>query len=292
MPIYLVFLSVVAIWSTTPLAIQWSTLGSSFNFGVASRMIIGLGICLILLLIKQQKLNTSKIAISNYIYAGLGVFVTMSLVYYSSQSISSGIISVVFGLTPIITGVFALLILKESFFKFHKMAGLLLGLAGLVTIFNHTLNATAEIGLGLLAVTFAMAFQSFISVKLKQINAHISALETTTGALIVSVPLFIISWLLIEGTIPTTTLKAVLSIGYLAVFGSVIGFMSYYYLIRHASVRVVGIVPLITPVFALLLGSALNYETLTTTQLSGIILVFIGLGYYEYGGRSMERKNG
>ncbi len=144
--------------------------------------------------------------------------------------------------------------------------------------------------IGLLAVTFAMAFQSFISVKLKQVNASISALETTTGALIVSVPLFTLSWALTEGTIPETTFKAALSIGYLALFGSVIGFMSYYYLIRHTSVRVVGIVPLITPVFALLLGANLNNETLTSVQLSGIILVLIGLSYYEYGGKFTPDK--
>jgi drug/metabolite transporter (DMT)-like permease len=290
MPIYLVFLSVVAIWSTTPLAIQWSTLGSSFNFGVTSRMVIGLGICLLLLLIKRQKLTTSTLAISNYIYAGIGIFTTMTLVYYSSQTIPSGIISVVFGLTPIITGIFALLLLKESFFKFHKIAGLLLGLSGLMVIFGHTLTFSSELLSGLLAVTLAMVFQSFISVKLKQTNAHISALETTTGALIVSVPLFIISWFLAEGVIPQISLKATLSIGYLALFGSVIGFMSYYYLIRHASVRVVGIVPLLTPVFALLLGSSLNHESLTMTQLSGIILVLIGLGYYEYGGKILWKK--
>ena len=122
MTIYVVFLSVVAIWSTTPLMIQWSTLGSSFNFGVASRMLIGLIICLLLLVIRKQKISRSRIAISNYIYAGLGVFVTMSLVYFSSQTVPSGIISVVFGLTPIITGVFALFLLKESFFKFHKIS--------------------------------------------------------------------------------------------------------------------------------------------------------------------------
>jgi len=290
MPIYLVFLSVVAIWSTTPLAIQWSTLGSSFNFGVTSRMVIGLGICLLLLLIKRQKLTASTLAISNYIYAGIGIFITMTLVYYSSQTIPSGIISVVFGLTPIITGIFALLLLKESFFKFHKIAGLLLGLSGLMVIFGHTLTFSSELLSGLLAVTLAMVFQSFISVKLKQTNAHISALETTTGALIVSVPLFIISWFLAEGVIPQISLKATLSIGYLALFGSVIGFMSYYYLIRHASVRVVGIVPLLTPVFALLLGSGLNHESLTMTQLSGIILVLIGLGYYEYGGKILWKK--
>lgn len=291
MPIYLAFLSVIAIWSTTPLAIQWSTLGSDFNFAVASRMLIGLAICLLLLWIKKQKLNTNRLSINNYIYAGLGIFITMSLVYYSSQTVPSGIISVVFGLTPIITGVFALLLLKESFFKFHKITGLLLGLIGLIIIFKQTLSISSEMITGLLAVTFAMTFQSFISVKLKQVNASISALETTTGALIVSVPLFISSWILTEGIVPIITFKAAVSIGYLALFGSVIGFMSYYYLIRHTSVRVVGIVPLITPVFALLLGASLNKETLTSVQLSGIILVLIGLCYYEYGGKFTRDKS-
>ena len=291
MPIYFVFLLVVAIWSTTPLAIQWSTLGSSFSFGVSARMFIGLIICLIILLIKQQKLNTSRIAITNYIYAGLGVFITMSLVYFSSQSVPSGIISVIFGLTPIITGVFALLLLQESFFKIHKILGLLLGLLGLIIIFGHTFKISHEMILGLIALTFAMAFQSFISVKLKQINAPISTLETTTGALIVSLPLFLLTWLLTHGEIPTVSLQAALSIGYLAIFGSVIGFMSYYYLIKHTSVQVVGIVPLITPIFALLLGANLNNETLTNQQLIGVILVLFGLAIYEYGNKLWIRKS-
>ena len=291
MPIYFVFLLVVAIWSTTPLAIQWSTLGSSFSFGVSARMFIGLIICLIILLIKQQKLNTSRIAITNYIYAGLGVFITMSLVYFSSQSVPSGIISVIFGLTPIITGVFALLLLQESFFKIHKILGLLLGLLGLIIIFGHTFKISHEMILGLISLTFAMAFQSFISVKLKQINAPISTLETTTGALIVSLPLFLLTWLLTHGEIPTVSLQAALSIGYLAIFGSVIGFMSYYYLIKHTSVQVVGIVPLITPIFALLLGANLNNETLTNQQLIGVILVLFGLAIYEYGNKLWIRRS-
>ncbi len=285
MQIYLVFLSVVAIWSTTPLAIVWSTIGSSFSFGVASRMFLGLIICILILLIKKQKLTYNPLAISNYIYAGAGIFITMSLVYFSSQTVPSGIISVIFGLTPIVTGVFALLLLQERFFVLHKIIGLILGIGGLVVIFGHSFTHTSGLISGLIAVTAAMIFQAFISVKLKQINAHISAFETTTGALIVSVPLFVISWIIIDPSIPQINTKASLSILYLAVFGSVVGFMSYYYLIRHASVRVVGIVPLITPVFALLLGSTLNNETLTSNQLSGIILVLIGLWYYEYGGK-------
>ena len=288
-PVYGVFISVVAIWSTTPLAIQWSTLGSSFSFSVASRMLLGLIFCILILLFKQQKLSLDKQSLSNYLYAGAGIFITMSLVYYSALSIPSGLISVVFGLTPIITGVFALILLKDSFFSLGKMIGLLLGLSGLFMIFKHSFVFAETLLTGLISVTLAMTFQAFISVKLKKINSQISALETTTGALIVSVPLFIVSWFALGGEIPETSLKAVLSIGYLAFFGSVIGFMSYYYLIKHASVRVVGIVPLITPIFALLLGSILNNEQLSIDQITGISLVLFGLTIYEYGEKFLKK---
>jgi drug/metabolite transporter (DMT)-like permease len=288
MPITLVFLSVVAIWSTTPLAIVWSTLGSSHSFGVAARMVLGLSICLLLLLIKKQKLTLTPLSLWNYWYAGLGVFVTMSLIYYASQNLASGVISIIFGLTPIVTGVFALILLRDKFFGFNKMIGLLLGLSGLIVIFSHSLVESTDLVRGLLAVTLGMAFQAFISVKLKQINAQISVLETTTGALLFSTPLFVIMWLFSEGSVPEITLKGVLSIGYLSTFGSVAGFMSYYYLIKHASVRVVGIVPLITPVFALLLGSLFNNETLSLMQVGGIVLVLTGLGYYEYGAKASK----
>ncbi len=288
-PVYGVFISVVAIWSTTPLAIQWSTLGSSFSFSVASRMLLGLIFCILILLFKQQKLSLDKQSLSNYLYAGAGIFITMSLVYYSALSIPSGLISVVFGLTPIITGVFALILLKDSFFSLGKMIGLLLGLSGLFMIFKHSFVFAETLLTGLISVTLAMTFQAFISVKLKKINSQISALETTTGALIVSVPLFIVSWFALGGEIPETSLKAVLSIGYLAFFGSVIGFMSYYYLIKHASVRVVGIVPLITPIFALLLGSTLNNEQLSIAQITGISLVLFGLAIYEYSEKFLKK---
>jgi drug/metabolite transporter (DMT)-like permease len=51
---------------------------------------------------------------------------SLSLVYYASQNLASGIISIVFGLTPIMTGVFALILLKDKFFSVNKILGLLL----------------------------------------------------------------------------------------------------------------------------------------------------------------------
>ena len=36
------FLTIILIWSTTPLGIKWSSAGVGYEFGVAARMTIGL----------------------------------------------------------------------------------------------------------------------------------------------------------------------------------------------------------------------------------------------------------
>jgi drug/metabolite transporter (DMT)-like permease len=49
---------------------------------------------------------------------------------------------------------------------------------------------------------------------------------------------------------------------YLGVFGSVIGFMLYYYTLKHLRVSTIALITLITPVTALLLGHYLNGENI------------------------------
>ncbi|MGZ8928379.1 MAG: EamA family transporter, partial [Methylobacter sp.] len=41
MRIPLAYISVILLWSTTPLAIKWSGEGSGYLFGVTGRMVIG-----------------------------------------------------------------------------------------------------------------------------------------------------------------------------------------------------------------------------------------------------------
>ena len=47
-----------------------------------------------------------------------------------------------------------------------------------------------------------------------------------------------------------------LSLGYLTVVGSVVAFLMYYWLIRHIEVTRVLLIPLITPLVAVILGHA------------------------------------
>lgn len=290
MPILFVFILVGVIWSTTPLAIQWSAVGSTPWFALASRMTIGLIFCLFILLIKRQKLSLTKQAILYYFVASLGIWVTMSLIYLSSLYINSGFISVVFGFTPIVTGVFAMIVLKENAFSLFKNIGIFLSMIGLWLIFNHSLSLELGRFLGLLLVFFGMSFQSGIAVFIKKINANVSALETTTGALLLSVPVLIIIWFFVDGNVPKYNAKSYFSILYLAFFASVIGFIGYYHLIKNLKATQVGLMPLITPVFALMIGYFLNDEVISLIELIGVIFILLGLFVYQFDKKQSQRN--
>ncbi len=62
---------VVLIWSTTPLAIKWSSEGVGFLFGVAARMVSSILICLALiaLLSRRMRWHRDRGALLTYLAA-------------------------------------------------------------------------------------------------------------------------------------------------------------------------------------------------------------------------------
>ena len=69
------YLTVILIWSTTPLAIQWSLNGDSFLLALTARMAIGVVICFALLKILKIRMPLHRDALETYLAAGLGIVV-------------------------------------------------------------------------------------------------------------------------------------------------------------------------------------------------------------------------
>ena len=105
--IALAFIAVILIWSTTPITIKWSGEGVSYLFGIVMRMSIGALLASLLVLLKYKKLAMDKSARKVYFASAVAIFGGMMPVYWGAQYISSGLISVVFGLSPIVTGYLA-----------------------------------------------------------------------------------------------------------------------------------------------------------------------------------------
>jgi drug/metabolite transporter (DMT)-like permease len=291
MPLPAAFIGVVLIWSTTPLAIKWSSMGAGFLFGVTSRMVVGLLLCVLILMLTGRRLRHDRVALQTYMAAGLGVWTTMMCVYWAALYIPSGLISVVFGITPVFTGLFAATLLGEHVFTRFKILGMIMGLVGLLLIFRYSLDVDLAAGFGIIAVFIGVLAQSASAVIVKRIRAGIAGIETTTGALLVSTPLFVLSWWLFDGIWPQQLEPRVIwSILYLALFGSVIGFIGYYYLINQWPANRVALIPLVTPVMALLIGYLFNGEKIGVTEMAGAALILAGLWAYEFAGRSAAEK--
>ena len=278
------FVSVILIWSTTPLAIKWSALGAGYSFAVLSRMTISALLCVLLLALLRMRLPLHRRALRSYLASGLSMFGTMMLTYWSAQYVSSGMISVLFGLSPLITSLGAVLWLKEEAITPSKLAGMLLGLAGLVLVFQGGLGLGERAPLGLLALFIAVTLQSVGLVWIKRIGDDSPPLAMTLGTLIVALPLFFLAWWWADGhwpaSLPERALAATL---YLGVFGSVLGFALYYYMIKHMEAGRVALITLITPVMALLLGHGLNNEVVLPHVWFGTASIVLGLCLHRWG---------
>ena len=280
------YLGIIIIWSTTPLAIKWSGEEAGFLFGVASRMLIGAAVCTLLLLILARKLPWHREARQTYLAAGLGIYGAMMSVYWGSQYIPSGLISVIFGLTPIVTGVIAAIWLQERSLTASKLAGIFLGIVGLIIIFATGVELSEGAVYGIAAVLLAVILHSVSAVWVKSISARLPALEVTNGGLLIAAPLYLVTWLLFsDGWPEDISTRTALSISYLAVFGSVLGFIMYFYVLKHIDASRVALVTLLTPVLALLLGQGLNNEIINPAVWIGTFCILVGMSVYQWGAR-------
>lgn len=283
MSVPLAYAAIILIWSTTPLAVRWSTEGPGFAFAVLARMLIGMLVALLLLRLGRHTLPLHARARRAYAVGGLGLFGTMALTYWGARRVDSGLISVLFGLSPLVASLFAACWLGERSLTPARLAGMLLSLAGLAVVFMPG-GVSGDGGrmAGVCALLGAVVASSASMVGMKRIGDDSPPLATTVGSIVVALPLFVLVWLATDGTLPgDLPLRTGGAIAYLGVFGSAIGFALYFYVIRHLEASRVALITLITPALALLLGHWLNGETVGPRLAAGSGLILAGLAVHQ-----------
>lgn len=286
MAVLFAYFSVVLIWATTPLAIQWSSDSLSFMAAVAARMMIALALAFSLLAILRGSFAGFWQYRKIYFAASIGIFPNMPVVYWAAQFIPSGLVAVIFAFSPFVTGVMTLLLLKQNPFSLKKVFALLLALLGLVVIFYHQLHFDFRSVYGISGILLSCVLFSFSSVWVKKITGQqaisLDAFHQATGALLFSLPALLLCWWYMDGNIPqTVSTKSAGAILYLAVVGSLLGSALFFYILQHLSASVVSLITLMTPVLAILLGKGLAGEELSTHTLAGVALVLIALVFYS-----------
>ncbi|MCF6438210.1 DMT family transporter [Pseudoalteromonas luteoviolacea] len=287
MPVQLSYAFVVLIWSTTPLTIVWSSSSMAPTTSVLLRMVIALILAAVVVTLCKIKMHWTSTAWRLYAYSGGGILAGMMLSYLASKTVPSGVISLVFGLAPIISGVLAQKLLGEDKFTKVKKCALGLALVGMFLVCFTQLKELKIEPLGLIYVLFATINFSISGILVKRVEIMIHPMATTLGSLVIAVPGFLVMWLLAGAPfeVDNWSEKSKWSTLYLGIFGSFFGFLAYFHILQKMKASTVALTTLITPGLAMTLGAQVNDEPITPLLLAGTIIIISSLALYQFGGQ-------
>ena len=191
-------------------------------------------------------------------YTGLlSITVNYALVFWGEQYISSGLAALLSATVPLFGLPLAHRYLQSEPLTLWKAVGVVLGILGVAVVFSGELGIGGPIALwASVGIIIAALATAHAGVLVKAGGTHIEP-SVLAGVQMVGgcVPL-LIAGVALEGS-PLHfhwTPLALACLTYLTIVGSVIAFLMSYWLIRHTAVSAVLMIPLLTPLVAVLFG--------------------------------------
>lgn len=196
------------------------------------------------------------------------------LVNVAEQSVSSGLAAVAVASMPLWAGLFGALRGLRS--TAREWLGLGIGFLGVLW-----LNAGSEISaspVGLVALLLAPIAWAFGSVWSRGRDLPPPFMSSAAQMLCGSVAMLALGLALGERIEQVPPLEATLAVGYLAAFGSIVGFGAYVWLLQHVRPALATSYAYVNPPIALLLGAVLLNEQVGLQALAAMGLILTGVG--------------
>jgi drug/metabolite transporter (DMT)-like permease len=268
------------IWGTTWLGIKASLESLTPFMSAGTRFILASLVIYLIMQLKKIRLQTDKLSMKLYFLMGFFSFIIpFGLVYWAQQFVPSGLSAVLFAVYPFFVAIFSYFRIPDEKIGFIKVTGIIIGFTGILVIFSDSFGEDlSEYILGMIAIVLSGTMQANIAVTLKKSGKHLNSLSMNLVPMLLAgffMTLFSFLWEDISSNV--LDLNAVLSVSYLAVFGSVITFTSFYWLLKRVNVIILSLIAFITPIVALIAGWIFYNEQLTTRHFIGSGLVLFGL---------------
>jgi drug/metabolite transporter (DMT)-like permease len=196
--------------------------------------------------------------------------VSLPLLYWGEQRVPSGIAAVLYSTIPLSTSLFARAAGLERL-RPRIVVASIAALAGMVLMFSSNLEGHYEPA-RLIAVALAALTASLAGVLLKRAPGGHPVATNAWAQGIGAIMCVAASRALGEAqAIPRG--EAWIAIGYLALVGSVIAFVTFAWLLQHWPVTRTSFIAVVVPVLALLLGVLVRHERPGTLALAGSAVI-------------------
>ena len=213
----------------------------------------------------------------------LQIGLTYACVFIAAQWIDSGLSALFFATFPIWVGLFAHFMLPGEPLTPRTLVAAALGLAGVAVIeapavaraFDARFGAIAAGGALMLVAALASAYSNTL---VKKHLGNVSPVFNIWGQTLVGSAFLLAGAALFERGIPSRwTPTSVGALVYLALFGTALTFAGLFWLIPRVPVAVIGTIPLVDTVIAVLLGALVLGERITAQIAVGGGLILAGV---------------
>ena len=205
------------------------------------------------------------------------------LLFWAEQRVPSGIAAVMMATVPVFMALSEIIFLRTQSLTVRLALAFLIGIGGVAVLMSRSLSlGGAPIDrVGALALIVASMSWSLASALTRKLPLPPSKVMSS-GAQMLAGGVFLALTAVALGEFrnfhPWTVSRAAwLSLLYLIVAGSIIGFTAYVWLIHHESPTKVGTYAYVNPVVAVLVGYFLGGETLGLRTILGTLLVLISV---------------
>jgi drug/metabolite transporter (DMT)-like permease len=278
----LVWLLLCLIWGSTWMFIKLGLQDlPPFTFA-GIRFVIASLILTAVVVLRRRPLPRGRREWALIVVTGILSFsINYGTVFWGETRISSGLAAILQTMIPVFGLVIAHYYLPQERITVLKLCGVALGIAGVTLIFSNQMTTEGPSALwGSVAIVIGALSVAYANVLVKARGGSIDSATLALGQMVCGmVPLLIIgltteanpfklrwSWL------------ALLSLGYLALVGTAIAFLLYYWLVRNIKVTSTMLIPLVTPPIAVVLGMIVLNERLTWQLVVGSAVIMSGIG--------------
>ena len=236
----------------------------------------------IVLVVLKIPLPLNGAALHSYLAGSFNLIVSQTFTYMATGYLASGMIALLFGIAPIMAGLFSFVLYRQQLSGIQWL-GMLVALGGLYM--NTVAGEDAGVHpAGLIFMFFAILSYTVSIFWVKHINAKVGPFAQASGSIFVSLIMAAGIVPFIWADMPTTLPgpRSMLAIGYLVIASSVVAMFCYFNLMQKISATTLSLATVITPVLAISFGIVLNDEPFRTNTLIGTALVITGLLLYFY----------
>lgn len=280
--IVLSFFIIYIVWGSTYLANIIAIESIPPFLLVASRLTLAGAVLLIITgLIGHWKMPTKmqwrNLIISSLLFLGIG----LTGAVWAEQFIDSGITALIISIEPLVV-VMLMWGVNRSLPKWSKFIGCFIGMLGMILLVaQEEIVAGPNDWKGILAILVSIFSWGFGSIFISKVELPKSMFTTASLQMLISgVIIGLLTWA--KGDLHNLNMsswepKIFYSYGYLVIFGSILAYSAFNFLLKNVSPEKVATSTYVHPIVAVFLGWSIRGEIITTQTLIAMLVMLTGV---------------